>query len=156
MPISREKKLLKLLYLDEKEWEQTIYHKRMMTMRGSSVMRQSTRETKKTKARDEDSESDYKHLTLRMRKRMFTSLHGVGNFNKMNKDGLNFLFNQIKGDYIEFEILRRPKLTIEDAAFMAALALQVKRYKKILTSKDNALKPEEIRKSLDYSVPYSI
>ena len=119
-------------------------------------MRQSTRETKKTKARDEDAESDYKHLTLRMRKRMFTSLHGVGNFNKMNKDGLNFLFNQIKGDYIEFEILRRPKLTIEDAAFMAALALQVKRYKKILTSKDNALKPEEIRKSLDYCVPYSI
>ena len=91
-----------------------------------------------------------------MRKRMFSSLHVVGNFNKLNKEALNFLFNQIKGDYIEFEILRRPKLSIEDASFLAALALQVKRYKKILTSKDNALKPEEIRKNLDYCVPYSI
>ena len=49
-----------------------------------------------------------------------------------------------------------PKLTIEDASFFAALALQVKRYKKILTSKDNTLKREEIKKNLDFCVPYSI
>ena len=49
-----------------------------------------------------------------------------------------------------------PKLTLEDASFFAALALQVKRYKKILTSKDNTLKREEIKKNLDYCVPYSI
>ena len=89
-------------------------------------------------------ETQYEQLTLRLRKRMFSSLHAVRNFDKLNKEALNFLFCQIKGDYLEFEILRRPRLTIEDAGYMAALALQVKRYKKILTSKDNTMKREEI------------
>ena len=78
------------------------------------------------------------------------------NFNKLNKEALNFLFNQAKNDYIEFEILRMPKLNVDDASRLAALALQVKRYKKILTSKDNTLKREEIKKNLEYCVPYSL
>ena len=49
-----------------------------------------------------------------------------------------------------------PKLSIDDASRLAALALQVKRYKKILTSKDNTLKREEIKKNLEYCVPYSL
>ena len=49
-----------------------------------------------------------------------------------------------------------PRLSMEDACIFAALSLQVKRYKKILTSKDNTLKKEEIKKNLEYCVPFSI
>ena len=98
----------------------------------------------------------YGGLTLRLRKRIFSSLHSMPKFSGLSKEAREFLFYQVKNDYIEFEILRRPLLTVDDAAMLAALALQVKRYKKILTSKDNALKKEEIAKSLDFIVPFSL
>ena len=73
----------------------------------------------------------------------------------MSKEALNFLFNQVKSDYTDYEVLKMPKLGVEDACYFAAWALQVKRYKKILTSKDNTLKREEIKKNLEHCLPYS-
>ena len=54
-------------------------------------------------------------LHLYLRKRIFPSLHSIPNFKALGKDALNFLFYQIKKDYIDGEILRRPLLTLENA-----------------------------------------
>ena len=78
------------------------------------------------------------------------------NFKSLTKESLNFIFYQLKREYVEYEILRMPYLSLEHAHLLAALALQVKRYKKILTSKDNALKRQEISQSLNFCVPKTI
>ena len=73
---------------------------------------------------DENMAKDkYEQLQLRLRKRIFTSLHYLPKFKSLTKEAQNFLFNQIKGDYIEFEVLKKPILTIENASLLAALAL---------------------------------
>lgn len=121
-------------------------------MRTSSLLRQSTRKVANI---DKDESPKYTALTLRLRKRIFSSLHTMPKFSNLNKEARDFLFHQIKSDYTDFEILRKPMLSAENACMLAALALQVKRYKKILTSKDNTLKKEEVQKHMDYCMPQS-
>ena len=72
---------------------------------------------------DNMAKDKYEQLQLRLRKRIFTSLHYLPKFKSLTKEAQNFLFNQIKGDYIEFEVLKKPILTIENASLLAALAL---------------------------------
>ena len=47
-------------------------------------------------------------------------------------------------------------MTSENAVLLAALSLQVKRYKSTLTQKENTLKPEMISKNIDYCLPQSL
>lgn len=121
-------------------------------MRSSSLLRQKTR---KVSEADKDEAAIYDMLILRLRKRIFSSLHSMPKFTSLNKEARDFLFHQIKSDYTDFEILRKPMLSAENASMLAALALQVKRYKKILTSKDNTLKKEEVQKHMNYCMPQS-
>lgn len=66
---------------------------------------------------------EFTGLTLFIRERIFSSLHSMPSFKSLNKDSLNFIFYQIKRDYVEYEILRRPLLSLEHAYLLAALAL---------------------------------
>jgi len=65
----------------------------------------------------------YELMTLKLRKRIFSSLHSMPNFKSLGASSLDFLFHQIKSDYIEFEILKRPIITIENITLLAALCL---------------------------------
>ena len=66
MPLSREKKLLKLLYMEEKRLDKNIWNA-SFNMRASSIMRASSVEVKDFKAQSLAIEEDYKRLTLRLR-----------------------------------------------------------------------------------------
>lgn len=62
-------------------------------------------------------------MVVRVRKRVFSSLHSMPNFKSLNPEARNFIYHQVKGDYIDLEILKAPTLTVEFASHLAALCL---------------------------------
>ena len=73
---------------------------------------------------------------------------------RLAKKALNFLYYQVRMDYIEKNLLRRLS-NYEDVSLLAALIFKVKYWGKILRSKDNTLGKELIVKNIDYAVPGS-
>ena len=100
--------------------------------------------------------AEYPGLVFYLRKRLFSSLHSIPNFKVLQNQARNFLYCQIRQDYVEREILQKPEITIEDAVLIAALCLKVKYQAKMLRSKDNTLTKDIIKKNLDYCVPKSL
>lgn len=92
-------------------------------------------------------DNEYQSTILLIRKRLFTALHLDRNTKTLAKKPLNFLYHQVRMDYIEKNILRR-LCNYEDVSLFAALVLKVKYWGKILRSKDNSLTKELIVKNV--------
>ena len=125
----------------------SVLHKKRSTGPAGSGERPADKETEG---------SEYPGLCFYLRKRLFSSLHSIPNFKVLQNGARNFLYCQIRQDYVEREILQKPQITIEDAILIAALCLKVKYQAKLLRSKDNTLTKEIIKKNLDYCVPKSL
>jgi len=98
----------------------------------------------------------YSSTVFFVKKRIFSSLHVDKNVKTLPKKALNFLYNQVRMDYIEKNLLRRLS-NYEDVSLFAALIMKVKYWGKILRSKDNSLSKELIVKNvrIDHSKIYS-
>ena len=106
---------------------------------------------------DQEKENqEYQGLCLYLRKRLFSSLHSIPNFKVLQNYAKNFLYCQIRQDYVDREILQKPNISMDDAVMIAALCLKVKYQAKMLRSKENTLTKEIIKKNLDYCVPKSL
>jgi len=68
------------------------------------------------------------------------------------KKALNFLFHQVRMDYIEKNLLKRLS-NYEDVSLLAALIMKIKFWGKILRSKDNSLSKELVVKNIEYALP---
>jgi hypothetical protein len=82
-----------------------------------------------------------------VKKRIFSSLHIDKNVKTLPKKALNFLFHQIRMDYIDKNLLKRLS-NYEDVSLMAALIMKIKYWGKILRSKDNSLSKELLIKNV--------
>jgi hypothetical protein len=80
-----------------------------------------------------------------IKKRIFSSLHIDKNVKTLPKKALNFLYEQVRMDYIDKHLLKRLS-NYEDVSFLAALIMKVKYWGKILRSKDNSLSKDLIAK----------
>ena len=87
-----------------------------------------------------------------MKKRVFSSLHIDKNVKTLPKKALNFLFHQVRMDYIEKNLLKRLS-NYEDVSLFAALIIKIKFWGKILRSKDNSLSKELVVKNIEYALP---
>jgi len=67
---------------------------------------------------------------------------------------LNFLYHQVRLDYIDKNILRR-LANYDSVSMIGACILKVKYWGKILRSKDNSLNNDLIVKNIGYAVPSS-
>ena len=91
MPQSREKKILKILYKDEQRYEDNLKQLAFGQIRGTSIMsltKPNLNESDENLAKDK-----YEQLQLRLRKRIFSSLHYLPKFKSLTKEAQNFLFN---------------------------------------------------------------
>jgi hypothetical protein len=68
------------------------------------------------------------------------------------KKALNFLFHQVRMDYIEKNLLKRLS-NYEDVSLLAALIMKIKYWGKILRSKDNSLSKDLVVKNIEYALP---
>ena len=93
------------------------------------------------------SDNEYQSTIFLIRKRIFTSLHHEKNVKTLAKKALNFLYHQVRIDYIEKNVLRK-LCNYEDVSALGALILKVKYWGKILRSKDNSLTKELIIKNV--------
>lgn len=89
-----------------------------------------------------------------MKKRIFSSLHCDKNVKTLPKKALNFVYLQVRMEYIEKSLLKRLS-NYEDVSLMAALIMKVKYWGKILRSKDNSLQKDLIVKNIEYAIPSS-
>lgn len=87
-----------------------------------------------------------------MKKRIFSSLHLDKNVKTLPKKALNFLYHQVRMDYIEKNLLKRLS-NYDDVSLMAALILKIKYRGKILRSKDTSLSRDLIVKNIEYGIP---
>ncbi len=87
-----------------------------------------------------------------MKKRIFSSLHLDKNVKTLPKKALNFLYHQVRMDYIEKNLLKRLS-NYDDVSLMAALILKIKYMSKILRSKDTSLSRDLIAKNIEYGIP---
>jgi hypothetical protein len=97
---------------------------------------------------DNWTETSYPTAVFIVKKRIFSALHIDKNVKTLPKKALNFLYNQVRNDYIDKNLLKRQS-NYEDVGAMAALIMKVKHWGKILRSKDNSLSRELLTKSLD-------
>jgi hypothetical protein len=95
-------------------------------------------------------------FVLLIRKRLFSSLHTLPNFKNLSNPARNFLFHQIRSDYVDREILMKPNLSPDNAILLAALILKIKFQTKILRSKENSLTTKFISDHLDFCLPQSL
>jgi hypothetical protein len=87
-----------------------------------------------------------------VKKRIFSSLHLDKNVKTLPKKALNFLYHQVRMDYIEKNLLKRLS-NYDDVSLMAALILKIKYMSKILRSKDTSLSRDLIAKNIEYGIP---
>ena len=119
----------------------------MFKKQSSKFMR---KDTLVAKIDDLPDESEvYQNITFIVRKRIFTSLHLINNIKALAKKSLNFLYHQIRMDYIDKNLLRRLS-SYDDVSVFAACILKVKHWNKILRSKDNSLTTELILKNVSW------
>jgi hypothetical protein len=146
MPVSKDKKIAKLIYEEENETqmkEEGIQIGQMRDFRRGSI-------SSKMRA---FSVTEKEHFCLLIRKRIFSSLHTLPNFKNLTNPARNFLYHQIRQDYVEREILMKPNLSNENAVLLAALSLKIKFQTKILRSKENSLTVDIISKNMEYCMP---
>ena len=82
-----------------------------------------------------------------IKKRIFSSLHIEKNVKTLPKKALNYLYQQVRMDYIDKNLLRRQS-NYEDVSLFAALIMKIRYQGKILTSKDNTLSKELLIKNV--------
>jgi hypothetical protein len=82
-----------------------------------------------------------------VKKRIFSSLHIDKNVKTLPKKALNYLFHQVRMDYIDKNLLKRLS-NYEDVSLFAALIIKIKYWGKILRSKDNSLSKELLIKNV--------
>ena len=82
-----------------------------------------------------------------VKKRVFSSLHVDKNVKTLPKKALNFLFNQIRMEYIDNNLLKR-MCNYEEVSLFGAYIIKIKYWGKILRSKDNALSKELVVKNV--------
>jgi hypothetical protein len=87
-----------------------------------------------------------------VKKRLFSALHLDKNVKTLPKKALNFLFHQVRMDYIEKNLLKRLS-NYDDVSLLAALIMKIKYWGKILRSKDNSLSKDIVVKNIDYAIP---
>ncbi len=88
-----------------------------------------------------------------IKKRIFSSLHIDKNVKRLQKKALNFLFHQVRMDYIDKNLLKRLS-NYEDVSLFAALIMKIKYWGKILRSKDNSLSKELVIKNVSVDGGY--
>lgn len=87
-----------------------------------------------------------------VKKRIFSSLHVDKNVKTLPKKALNYLFHQVRMDYIDKNLLKRLS-NYEDVSLFAAFIMKIKYWGKILRSKDNTLSKELLVKNIEYAIP---
>jgi hypothetical protein len=84
-----------------------------------------------------------------VKKRIFSSLHVDKNVKTLPSKALNYLFHQVRMDYIDKNLLKRLS-NYEDVSLFAAFIMKIKYWGKILRSKDNTLSKELLVKNVIY------
>ena len=84
-------------------------------MRKTITKRDEIEDLQKNQINENDDEKHYKGLVMRLRKRIYSSLHSMPNFKALNSEALAFVFYQVRSDYTNFEILKRPNLSVDNA-----------------------------------------
>ena len=84
-------------------------------MRATITKREDVEDFQKNINDENEDEKQYKGLVLRLRKRIYSSLHSMPNFKALNNEALSFVFYQVRSDYTNFEILKRPNLSVDNA-----------------------------------------
>lgn len=152
LPVSKEKLITQLMYEFEHDFLTREEGIMVGQSRNSEMRRPTFMRIKQVTALEQQ-----RKFVLLIRKRIFTSLHTLSppNFKNLSNLARQFLYHQLRSDYIDREILMRPNLTSETAVILAALMLKIKFQTKILRSRDNSLTIEIIAKNLDYCLPES-
>lgn len=96
--------------------------------------------------------SIFQKMHLRLRKRLFTSLHHIRGFARLHKHTLDLTFDQTRLDYLE-NCLLRDAADKEDVVYFAALLLKVRLQSHILTSRKAKLNFDTIKANVEQAVP---
>jgi len=123
LPVSKEKLITQLMYEFEHDFLTREEGIMVGQSRNSEMRRPTFMRIKQVTALEQQ-----RKFVLLIRKRIFTSLHTLSppNFKNLSNLARQFLYHQLRSDYIEREILMRPNLTSETAVILAALMLKIK------------------------------
>lgn len=159
-PLSKDKKILKLIANNEKESRKPGSNEEGKSSELSSMFRKKTSKflRKQTIAAQMESlnenwvDNQLNSTVFLVKKRLFSSLHLERNVKTLPSKALNFVFQQVRMDYVEKNLLKR-LANYEDVSLFAALIMKVKYWGKILRSKENSLSRDLVLKNLDYAIP---
>ena len=161
--LSKDKKILKIISKNEKAIRKEELSQKekagedgkrfsFMRKKTSKFLRKQTIAAQMETLNDNWVETQFTSTIFLVKKRIFSALHLDKNVKTLPKKALNFLYHQVRNDYIDKNLLKRLS-NYDDVSLLAALIMKVKYWGKILRSKDNSLSKDLLVKSIEYAIP---
>ena len=96
--------------------------------------------------------ADFQKCHIGVKRRLFPSLFVLKHFKKLHERALDQVFNQVRNDYVDKNILK-DVCAPDDVVHFGALILKVRLQARILRSKQHKISSDLILKNIDYAVP---